>query len=163
MKKLCVALCVAVLFLVSARYACPAEGVNVHMYAIENVKEDSAVSTAWLIQANDVDTSQVMTTAIYANFATALHFGCAGTAHADSLDISVYWQISFDNVTWAHCDSIAVADITVAKVVAMSPDSTFIKKWTTTPAPYSRIIIAGWADNHKAAGWNVTVKTIKQQ
>lgn len=149
-----------------------ASRVNVHMYSIESLKEDSSASATWVMQgwaagaaATDADTSQEITAATYTNFASAFHFGVAGgVAGGESLSVNVIYECSFDaGVTWTKYDSIQVTDITLAKVIAMSLDTTLVKKWTLPPHERGRIIINSYEAIDRSDGWNITIQNMKQQ
>jgi len=150
--------------------------VNVHISDLKDVKEDSSGSTTWILFPSEADTSEVLIIQGYPEIATWVDFGFRITAHADSLEVSIYGDISFDQVSWCVVDSFqGSSPLTVATIVAVCPDTCYYHKWnlatnttftsvatSNLTAPYFRIRIVTTASTADS-GITATVKTLLQQ
>lgn len=165
MKKFLVVITLAVFLFVPCSVFAQADRVNVHMYSIQSVTEDSSGSNTWLIQHNDIDTSETVNIAIYKNIGSIFKFNAAGVAHADSLEISIYGDVSWNDTSWVMVDSIAACPLSVAELVAVSgTDSSYFKLWTLPASPYFRVRVKAWnGKTDRSDGWNITIRTMKQQ
>lgn len=150
--------------------------VNVHVSELKDVKEDSSGSTTWILFPSEADTSETMIIQGYPRVSSFVGFGFRETAHADSLEVSIFGDISFDQTSWCVVDSFqGSSPLSVATIVAVCPDTCYYHVWnlaTNTTftsvatqdlcAPYFRIRIvtsAATADS----GITATVKTLLQQ
>lgn len=105
--------------------------VNTHIYTTHSVVEDSSGSTTWHLGGQaDVDTSEEINIGSYRDFSTTMCFGQhLYTAHANSLVVSGYAQVSNDGAKWVTVDSIATGPLALATVVAASADTCYYRKW----------------------------------
>lgn len=165
MMKRFLALGIIALFLMFPAVLSAETRCNVHLYSLKYTLEDSLQTATWTVGDADVDTSATIGIARYENIASVFCFGGTGGAtHADSLKISVYGDVSWNDTTWVLADSIAVSPIEVSDLTAVSADSCYYKAWTLPTAPYFRIRAKGWTTaTAKLHGWNIVVKTMRQQ
>jgi len=131
--------------------------VNVHIWDIADLAEDSSGSTTWLIKGPDSDTSAKIIVGAYTTVAHALRIRGAFATGTDSLSLKAVMEVSLDGTYWARYDSVA------AITTVMGVDSVYVKKWTLPPTYKARLILTGNAAHDVGGGVNIYIKTMRQQ
>lgn len=127
------------------------------------VKEDSSGLITWTLDGEngDIDTSESIDISIYHNVGTIFHFSSIGAPHADSLELSIYGIVSWNDTTYILVDSIAAGPLTWAEVGVCSnlgaADSCYYKDWTLPPARYFKIVVKTYQDKTALANNGVTL------
>lgn len=141
-------------------------------YSIYYVAEDSSGLILWTFDGlnGDIDTSETINISTYHDVGTIFNFNWGGeteAAHADSLAVSIYGIVSWNDTTWILVDSVAAGPLTVAETAICSKlgaaDTCYYKDWSLPPAPYFKIILKTYQDiTDVLDGWDMTIEIMKQ-
>lgn len=168
MKKACfgvlLLMCMATLVFAQSRLM-----VRGYLYSNLYVDEDSSGSITWTFDGlnGDIDTSEAINISMYKKMGTMFHFSSVGAAHADSLEVSIYGIVSWNDTTYILFDSIP-GPLSVADVLSCSSlgaaDTCYCKDWgDLPPAYYFKIILKTYQDKTDVSdGWTMTVQNMRQ-
>ena len=161
-------MCIATLVFAQSGSRVMISGYN---YSALYVAEDSSGSITWTLDGlnGDIDTSERIDISMYHDVGSKIHFSSIGAPHNDSLQLSIYGIVSWNDTTYIVVDSLAGGPLSWTEVtvgcsgIGGAADSCFYKDWTLPPARYFKIVVMTYQDKTALPNNGITMTILNMR